>query len=316
MNRRNVISGLVGGAAMAAMAAVAAPPPSTESRAAARSPDEPFGYCINTATLRGHEIPLLEKVEIAARAGYDSLELWIDELQKHEDAGGSLKDLGARITDLGMTVEGGIGFSEWIVDDDDRRRRGLEDARRSMELLRKVGGKRLAAPPAGATDATNLDLRRIAERYRGLLELGASIGVGAQVELWGFSKPLSHLSEVAYVAIESGHPGACVLADVYHLYKGGSQIEGLSLLNGGAMHVLHMNDYPNAPRNEITDAQRVFPGDGVAPLKQILQSLRGIGFRGVLSLELFNRDYWKEPPQLVARVGIEKMRAAVQKAFA
>ena len=41
----------------------------------------------------------------------------------------------------------------------------------------------------------------------------------------------------------------------------------------------------------IADADRVYPGDGVAPIKQILRDLRAIGFRGMLSLELFNREY-------------------------
>ena len=45
-----------------------------------------------------------------------------------------------------------IGFFEWIVDDDDRRKKGLEEARRSLDLVQQVGGKRLAAPPVGATN--------------------------------------------------------------------------------------------------------------------------------------------------------------------
>ena len=33
----------------------------------------------------------------------------------------------------------------------------------------------------------------------------------------------------------------------------------------------------------------------------LVRDLRRIGFRGVLSLELFNRDYWKQDPVAVAR---------------
>ena len=59
------------------------------------------------------------------------------------------------------------------------------------------------------------------------------------------------------------------------------------------MHVFHINDYPAKPeRKEITDAHRVFPGDGVAPLDVLFRTLTDIGFRGMLSLELFNREYW------------------------
>jgi 2-keto-myo-inositol isomerase len=50
----------------------------------------------------------------------------------------------------------------------------------------------------------------------------------------------------------------------------------------------------------------------VAPLKAVLRDLRRLGFAGFLSLELFNRDYWKQDAALVARTGLEKMRAVAE----
>jgi 2-keto-myo-inositol isomerase len=146
-----------------------------------------------------------------------------------------------------------------------------------------------------------------------LLEIGDKIGVTPQVELWGFSRSLNRLGETALVAIESGHPRACILADVYHLYKGASEFGGLRVLNGAAMHTFHLNDYPaKPPRGEITDAHRVYPGDGTAPLARSLRDLREAGFRGVISLELFNRDYWKQDALTVLRAGLGKMRTVVR----
>src|SRR6185295_3597715 len=132
---------------------------------------------------------------------------------------GSLKDLRKRIADAGLTVESAIGFAEWIVDDDAKRKKGLETAKRDMDYVQQLGGKRLAAPPTGATNQTGLDLMKIAERYRALAEVGDQIGIVPQVEVWGFSKTLSRLGETMLVAMESGHPKACILADVYHLHK-------------------------------------------------------------------------------------------------
>lgn len=272
-----------------------------------------FTLCLNTSTIRGQKIPLAKEVEIAAKAGYQAIEPWINELDQHVKDGGSLKDLGKQIKDAGLGVPSAIGFAEWIVDDEGRRKKGLEEARRAMDMVHQIGGTRLAAPPVGATKQTDLNLFRAAERFRVLVEVGAKIGVIPQVELWGFSTTLGRLGETALVAVESGHPKACLLADVYHLHKGGSGFAGLRLLSGEAMQVFHMNDYPaNPPRAEITDAHRVYPGDGVAPLKEMLRDLRRIGFRGVLSLELFNRDYWQQDPLRVARTGREKLQAVVR----
>jgi sugar phosphate isomerase/epimerase len=117
---------------------------------------------------------------------------------------------------------------------------------------------------------------------------------------------------VLYICAASGHPDACILPDVYHLYKGGSSFAELGLLSGSRVHVFHMNDYPSDPaRPQIQDADRVYPTDGVAPLKEILGTMRDNGFRGALSLELFNRSYWAQDPRLVAKTGIEKMKQAV-----
>jgi sugar phosphate isomerase/epimerase len=283
------------------------------SPAVAADSKEPFGYCLNTSTIQGQKLDLVEEVEIAAKAGYQAIEPWVQELDRYVKGGGSLKELGNRIRDRGLTVESTIGFFEWIVDDPGKRKKGLEEARRNMDLIRQIGGKRLAAPPVGATNQTGLDLRKAAERYRTLLELGDQMGVVPQAELWGFSRTLGRLGEAALVAMESGHPQACILADVYHLYKGGSAFGGVRLLAGSAMHVLHFNDYPaNPPRASIADAQRIYPGDGIAPLKELLRDLRQIGYRGVLSLELFNREYWKQDALTVASTGLAKMKAVVR----
>jgi len=282
----------------------------------AQPASEPFRYCFNTSTIRGQRLPLAEVVEIAARAGYSGIEPWIDEIQQHVASGGSLQDLGKRLRDLGLTVESAIGFAEWIVEEDARRAKGLEQAKRDMDLVAQIGGTRIAAPPAGATDQPHLDLLKAAERYRALLELGAQRGVTPMVEVWGFSQCLNRLGQAALVAIESAHPNACLLADVYHLYKGGSDITGLKMLHGAMLPVFHMNDYPaDPPRAQINDSDRVYPGDGIAPLTDLLRLLRDIGFRGALSLELFNPTYWKQDALTVAKTGLEKTRAAVQKAL-
>lgn len=312
ISRRQV---LMSAAAATTSGLVSANCPAGES--AVRPPDEPFGYCFNTSTIRGQKLPFPRKLEAIARAGFRAIEPWLDEMQQYIKEGGTATDLRKRLEDLGLSIESAIGFHEWIVDDDARRKAALEQAKRDMDFIAQLGGKRIAAPPAGATENSDLDLRKAAERYRALLELGVSTGVVPQVELWGFSKSLCRLGEVSYIAIESGHPDACMLLDVYHLYKGGSDPNGLKLVAGAGMHVMHLNDYPAEPsRAEITDAARVYPGDGVAPLKTIFRTLRDNGFRGLLSLELFNRDRWQEDALLVCRTGFEKMQSAVKAAFA
>jgi len=270
------------------------------------------------ATLQGYKLPLERQVDVAAQAGFRSIEPWLRDMTAYVEAGKSLADLKRRIDDLGLAVEDAIGFAPWIVDDDAQRRAGLEELKRDMERVARLGGRRIAAPPAGAYTTSGMDLRKIAARYRTVLELGRQTGVVGQLEIWGGSKTMHSVSEAAFVAIEADHPDASILLDLFHLYKGGSGFSSLRMLSGAALGIFHMNDYPaQPPRETVTDADRVFPGDGVAPLDTVLRNLREIGFRGALSLELFNRRYWQQQePLALARTGLEKLRAAVQHAFA
>jgi sugar phosphate isomerase/epimerase len=277
----------------------------------------PFRFCLNTATIRGQKLGIVKEIEITSQAGYDAIEPWVDSIQEYSKNGGALGDLRKRIADSGLTVEGAIGFPEWIVDDDARRAKGMERAVREMELVAQIGGKRFAAPPAGATGLPKLEPARAAERYLALLDAGQQLGLVAELELWGFSKNLNHLGECVAVAMETGHPKACVLADVFHLYKGGSQIEGMRLLGPDTVQVLHMNDFPaDPPREKIDDGYRIFPGDGIAPLTELLRLLHQTGGQKVLSLELFSQKYWSEDPLEVAKAGLAKMKAAAQAAVA
>lgn len=308
--------GFIAGAGAAFGAAVTTGGPALASAAAKPARKVPFSYCLNTSTIRGQNLSLDKEIDIAAEAGYTGFEPWVRKVNDYAAGGGSLRDIRKKTADLGITVESAIDFSRWIVDDDDERAKGVEQVKRAMDVLAQIGGKRIAAPPAGATRQPGLDLMKAAERYRALLELGDEMGVVPQIETWGSSKNLHRLGQAMFVVIESGHPKACFLPDVYHTYKGGSDFHGFKQLSAHAIQVLHMNDYPaDPPRETIRDSDRVMPGDGIAPLTQIITDLLANGSRAVLSLELFNPAYWKQDPLAVAKVGLEKMKAAVDKAL-
>ncbi len=268
-----------------------------------------FRYCLNTSTINGSEVPVREQIQIASKAGYDAIELWLRDVTKFVEQGGKVAELAKEITDLGLGLDSAIAFGSWLVDDEQKRKEGLEQCRRDMEIVRDLGGQRIAAPPVGATGEPKIDLDVVAERYVRLIEIGAECEVAPQVELWGFSKNMATLQEVLYVAAAANHPNACLLLDVYHMYKGGSDFTNIGFVPGTKLHCLHINDYPATPvLADIKDADRVYPGDGVAPIGEILQALVANGFNGTLSLELFNREYWKLPALEVAKTGLEKMK--------
>ena len=305
MTRRHWLAtsaSLLGSGVVAATAATTPAAPAPASR---------FRLCLNTATIRGQKLPLDREVETAAKAGYDAIEPWLDNIGRFVDGGGSLAELRRRIEDAGLTVEGAIGFAPWGVDDATQRAKGLEQAKRDMERVASLGGKQIAAPPAGVTEGTRVDPAALTERYAKLLEIGSQTGVTPILEFWARNPSIGNLSTALQIAAASGHPQACVLADVFHMYRGGSPFEGLRMVAPPALPLLHLNDYPaEPPLATIADGDRIFPGDGIAPLATIFGFLKDSGAHPVLSLELFNANYYRQDALEVAKSGLAKMRQA------
>ncbi|HEV7350723.1 sugar phosphate isomerase/epimerase family protein [Telluribacter sp.] len=303
MNRRQVLTGLSAAAGAAALPGGA----SAENI----KPAAPFTYCLNMSTLRGHKLGFMKEIEVASKAGFRSVEIWINSLEDYLKNGGTLAEARRHLNDHGVTAEDAIGFAQWIVDDNAVRAKALDQLKRESEMLAGIGCKRIAAPAMGATKGEYLDLRQVAERYRTILELGDQTGVVPHLELWGFSKNLSTVGEILFVAAQSGHPSARVLMDVYHLHRGGSGLDSVNLVGKPLIEIFHMNDYPSTiPAEKLTDADRVYPGDGVAPLGKLLKSLRNPDRPVILSLEVFNPAYYAQDAMVVAKTSLAKLKKA------
>ena len=285
-------------------------------RASENSKTGQFSYCLNTSTISGQKVGFLKEFEITSKAGYDGIEIWIRDLQKYIEEGGNVKDLKKYIDDLGLKVENAIGFAEWIVDDETKRKAGIEQLKREMDLLAQIGCKRIAAPPAGATSQPFPDLFEVAKRYRKILEIGDITGVTPILEFWGASASLFHISQAMFIATAANHPKACILPDVYHMFRGGSGYDSLKQISGNAIELFHFNDFvADIPREKQTDSDRVYPGDGAAPYKQIITDLYKAGGNKVFSLELFNKIYWEKDALEVASTGLGKMKNIVKEAM-
>jgi len=266
--------------------------------------------CINTSTIRGRGLSLPVLASLVARAGWQGIEPWISELEAVDKQPGGLEQLAQQLRDLGLEMPSAIGFSQWIVDDTAQRAAGLEDARRCMRLVRRAGGKRIAAASIGAHTPESHVIPNdvIAERFSALAAIGREEGIEPELELWGFSTNLKRLDTVKQVYRMAGAAGSTMLLDIYHLYKGESDLRGLSDVQASELGVFHVNDYPDMPPAVIADKDRVYPTNGIAAGGQIIRQLRKSGWNGYISLELFNPEYDQLPVELVIRTGLEKTR--------
>lgn len=277
----------------------------------------PFPLSLNTSTIR--PASLKDKVKAAADAGYDAIELWTNDLEDYEKHGGNVKDLGKEIRDRGLFVPDCIGLWNDIPPTEDAFKASLPTTRNRMRLAAEVGSEHVAALPL--PDRADFDLTWATARYRDLLAMGRNdFGVICAMEFVSLFKSVPRMGLASAIAIDADDKDACIIADIFHLYNGGSGFEGIRHLNGPFIAVFHFSDLPaHSIPGKLGDGDRIYPGDGVLPLKSVIRQLAAIRYLGCISLELFNKQHYKVAatnPLQVARTGLEKLRACVASALA
>ncbi|MEQ9308317.1 MAG: sugar phosphate isomerase/epimerase [Balneolaceae bacterium] len=271
----------------------------------------PWPICLDTYTIL--PASLEEKVEIAAKAGYDAIEPWDRELIQYEQEGGDVEKLGDYIKELGLFVPSVIGLWNAIPPNEEDFLSSLEGTKNRMRLAKAIGSEHIQTIPN--TIGENYDVKKVAQRYRQVIEIGEEeFGLKASLVFVKFF-PLKTMGQAMQVALDANHPNASIIPDTYHMYISEGGFEGLKLMNGNAISIFQFADAPGyKPPQELADADRVFPGDGVLPLPQILRDLYGTGFRGCISLELYNPEYHKRDLLEVAKEGFEKTLSVIKKA--
>lgn len=89
--------------------------------------------------------------------------------------------------------------------------------------------------------------------------------------------------------------------DTFHFYAGNSTFEAIDKMNPEKLFIFHINDAEDLPKENLTDAHRLYPGEGILPIREIKAHFDKIGYDRMVSIEIFRPQYWNEDPFEVAR---------------
>jgi 2-keto-myo-inositol isomerase len=89
--------------------------------------------------------------------------------------------------------------------------------------------------------------------------------------------------------------------DTFHFYAGNSTFEAIENMNPEKLFIFHINDAEDLPKDKLTDAHRLYPGEGILPIKEIKAKFDEIGYDKMVSVEIFRPEYWNENPFEVAK---------------
>ncbi len=251
-------------------------------------------------------------IETAATAGFKALEISAAKLDQylldwwHIPAAEQLRDLFAEhgVRPVSVTSVEGINFRGDQFDLVKRRCRLL------AETMKVLGCPYLVVAPGMAPRGTRSEdaRRETVKALRALADEVAPLGVSLAFEPQGFHWSSVRTLGAAWDIVQEINRDEVGLAlDAVHFYLGDSPLSDIDRLDPAKVFLFQLGDVESVDKELVGDVHRVMPGDGVAPLGDILRKLKAIGFDGICSLELNRPALWERDPVEVAREGRNAM---------
>jgi 2-keto-myo-inositol isomerase len=245
---------------------------------------------------------LATDIRIAGQAGYEVVELRDDKLDRFL-VQGSLDDVRRMLGEAGVTAWTINAISRVGVDGAAGTERAVARCRQLSRYAQAIECPWVLVVPGPTEGRTDAQVMSDTVATLGkMADAAAEFGISVAFEFMGF--PWAAVRDVAgawAVVQETNRPNLGIIVDTAHFYAGGSTLESIKQVNPKQLVVLHINDVEDVPKPDITDGHRLYPGEGVLPLQDILRAVRATGWDGVLSVELFREEYWRQDPLAVAR---------------
>ncbi|MCP1649686.1 3-dehydroshikimate dehydratase QuiC [Pseudomonas nitroreducens] len=257
---------------------------------------------IATVSLSG---TLPDKLEAIAAAGFDGVEIFENDLLYH---GGSPREVRRLCADLGLAITLFQPFRDFEGCRRDRLPRHLDRLERKFDLMQELGTdlvlmcSNVAADALGVREFLLEDLGLAAERAgaRGLR-------VGYEALAWG--RHVNTWQQVWDLVRELNHPALGVILDSFHTLSLKGDPAGIAQIPGEKIFFVQMADAPILAMDVLEWSRhfRNFPGQGEFDLPGFLAPILKSGYRGPLSLEIFNDGFRAAPPRANAADGLRSL---------
>ncbi len=255
------------------------------------------------------KVPLLERIEIAAAAGYTGLTLFLDDLDglavDDEELRARLDGLGLAVGDLDPHLTwvpgvepGGPGFERWSTDD-------------FLDAAERVRARSINA----TCFAPGVQPGDLVEPFRVLCDRAADAGLQVHLEFMPFSA-IRDLDTALEIVDAAERENAGIMFDVWHFVRSGSSRDTLAR-EAHRVLAVQLDDCPAEAEPNLIDEtlhRRLMPGEGDADVAGLIRLLDAGGCRAPLGVELFSEELETLSPADAAKRAIDATRKVIAEA--
>ena len=259
---------------------------------------------------------LHETVEAATAGGYRGITVWPQDIDRAEAAGLALGDARAYVEDHGLVVTEIDPLLTWTD-------QGQPAPGESMIELAPVARFFELAEALGATGINvaqgfgdRLDYDTAAEDLAAVCRRAAEHGLDVCFEFlpWSGVPDVTHALDLV---ARTGCDNARIMFDSWHWYRGARDLDALRAIPGDRIGSTQWSDAPEQPGAQLpveAMTARRLPGEGDAPLDDLVRALDEIGSTAPIGVEVIASEHDDMPPAEVGRRTADAMRAVLAEA--
>ncbi|MDB5368448.1 MAG: 3-keto-5-aminohexanoate cleavage protein [Roseomonas sp.] len=261
-----------------------------------------FTRSIATVCLSGN---LLDKLEAAAAAGFDGVEIFENDLLTFEGPPAEIRKVAE---DLGLAITIFQPFRDFEAMPEPQRARNMDRAERKFDVMQALGTDLLLVCSNTQEAAIGDDARAAADLAE-MAERAAKRGLRVGYEALAWGRHVSRWSQAWKIVEMVGHDSLGLIVDSFHTLALGDDPAGIARLPGDKIFFVQLADAPRLSMDVLSWSRhfRNFPGQGDLDVGGFLNAVVRSGYSGPISLEVFNDDFRAAPARLNARDGLRSL---------
>lgn len=264
---------------------------------------DPARLSCTTVTFGGK---LPEKMKAMKEAGFGATEIWPRDYYEHNEGPDVVFNL---LESTGMKLSCYQNLRNFEGMPESQRARKTAIAAQLFDQMRLIGCETLVLCSNIAPDSSS-DRGRIVEDLRQLGDLARSYGVRVAWEPICWGRWVKDYRDAWQIVQKVDHPQIGMVLDCFHIYALNLPDEPVADIDVNKIFIVEVADLPggNLDFLEISRSFRLFPGEGVTPVKSFMKQVAKTGYKGFYSVEVFNSYYQTLDVNVVAQRAMASLK--------
>ncbi len=247
-----------------------------------------------------------EKLKTIAAAGFEAVEIFENDFTCFD---GSARDVARICGDLNLRICALQPFRDFEGLPEPQRKEAFRRAEKKFDLMGELGTDLLLvcsniSPLAlGGIDRAADDLRELGERAA-----KRDLRVGFEALAWG--RYVNDYRDAWEIVRRANHPAVGIILDSFHTLAPGFPTSQIAAIPADKIFLVQLADAPQLDLDVLSWSRhfRCFPGQGNLPVGDFMRAVDATGYKGPLSLEIFNDQF---RAQSTREVAVDAMRSLV-----